>query len=42
MCERCRQQTTKCPVCRVNLGPRGRCLVADKIYRNLIEPPTGI
>ena len=30
MCEKCRWKTTRCPICRVQLG-KGRCLVADKI-----------
>ena len=32
MCARCRSRSEKCPVCRVSLGPKGRCLLADKLH----------
>lgn len=32
LCSGCRSLTDRCPVCRVALGPRGRCLLADKLH----------
>lgn len=32
LCGSCRTRAEKCPVCRVSLGPRGRCLLADKLH----------
>lgn len=32
LCGRCRARADRCPVCRVGLGPRGRCLLADKLH----------
>lgn len=32
LCGECRAQADKCPVCRVTLGTRGRCLLADKLH----------
>ncbi|XP_046660699.1 uncharacterized protein LOC124354355 [Homalodisca vitripennis] len=32
LCGVCRSLTDRCPVCRVALGPRGRCLLADKLH----------
>jgi len=34
VCQKCRLNTLRCPLCRVQLG-RGRCLVADKILQYL-------
>nr|CAD7398776.1 unnamed protein product [Timema poppensis] len=35
LCAPCRSRADKCPVCRVPLGPRGRCLLADKLHNLL-------
>lgn len=35
LCGRCRARADRCPVCRVSLGPRGRCLLADKLHNLL-------
>lgn len=35
LCGRCRSRADKCPVCRVSLGPKGRCLLADKLHNLL-------
>lgn len=35
LCGRCRTRADRCPVCRVGLGPRGRCLLADKLHNLL-------
>jgi len=35
LCGRCRARSDRCPVCRVGLGPRGRCLLADKLHNLL-------
>lgn len=32
LCGGCRARADRCPVCRVSLGPRGRCLLADKLH----------
>lgn len=32
LCDNCRKNSVRCPICRVTFGPRGRCLLADKIY----------
>ncbi|XP_022187781.1 uncharacterized protein LOC111046522 [Nilaparvata lugens] len=32
LCSDCRANADRCPVCRVQLGSRGRCLVADKLH----------
>ncbi|CAD6994384.1 unnamed protein product [Ceratitis capitata] len=37
LCNNCRSRSVKCPVCRVPLGPRGRCLLADKLFTVLAE-----
>ncbi|XP_067618741.1 uncharacterized protein [Eurosta solidaginis] len=37
LCNNCRSRSVKCPVCRVPLGPRGRCLLADKLFNVLAE-----
>ncbi|XP_060648146.1 uncharacterized protein LOC132785865 isoform X2 [Drosophila nasuta] len=37
LCNNCRNRSVKCPVCRVPLGPRGRCLLSDKLFTLLAE-----
>ncbi|KAH8277516.1 hypothetical protein KR026_011970 [Drosophila bipectinata] len=37
LCNNCRSRSVKCPVCRVPLGPRGRCLLSDKLFTLLAE-----
>ncbi|XP_017954039.1 uncharacterized protein LOC108649578 [Drosophila navojoa] len=37
LCNNCRNRSEKCPVCRVPLGPRGRCLLSDKLFTLLAE-----
>lgn len=37
LCDSCRGRTTKCPICRVTMGPRGRCLLSDKLFTLLAE-----
>ncbi|XP_030370976.1 uncharacterized protein LOC115621459 [Scaptodrosophila lebanonensis] len=37
LCNNCRSRSIKCPVCRVPLGPRGRCLLSDKLFTLLAE-----
>ncbi|XP_055922953.1 uncharacterized protein LOC129953657 [Eupeodes corollae] len=37
LCNSCRGRTVKCPICRVTLGPRGRCLLSDKLFTLLAE-----
>lgn len=37
LCNNCRSRSEKCPVCRVPLGPRGRCLLSDKLFSLLAE-----
>ncbi|EDW58326.2 uncharacterized protein [Drosophila virilis] len=37
LCSNCRNRSEKCPVCRVPLGPRGRCLLSDKLFTLLAE-----
>lgn len=32
ICGNCRTHSERCPVCRVQLGTKGRCLLADKVY----------
>ncbi|XP_075222939.1 uncharacterized protein LOC142325279 [Lycorma delicatula] len=32
LCGDCRGHADRCPVCRVPLGSKGRCLLADKLY----------
>ncbi|XP_066992179.2 uncharacterized protein [Anabrus simplex] len=32
LCGACRSRAERCPVCRVSMGPRGRCLLADKLH----------
>lgn len=40
LCGPCRMRSTRCPVCRVQLGRRGRCLIADKLYSHLVDDNT--
>ncbi|XP_055381202.1 uncharacterized protein LOC129611837 isoform X2 [Condylostylus longicornis] len=37
LCNSCRNRSVKCPVCRVPFGPRGRCLLSDKLFTLLAE-----
>ncbi|XP_058988120.1 uncharacterized protein LOC101893009 isoform X2 [Musca domestica] len=37
LCNNCRSRSEKCPVCRVPLGPRGRCLLSDKLFTLLAD-----
>lgn len=37
LCNNCRGRTVKCPICRVTLGPKGRCLLSDKLFTLLAE-----
>ncbi|XP_037943716.1 putative uncharacterized protein DDB_G0286901 [Teleopsis dalmanni] len=37
LCNNCRSRSVKCPVCRVPLGPRGRCLLSDKLFTLLAD-----
>ncbi|XP_032595782.1 uncharacterized protein LOC6568014 isoform X1 [Drosophila grimshawi] len=37
LCNNCRNRSVKCPVCRVPLGPRGRCLLSDNLFTLLAE-----
>ncbi|XP_026676837.1 uncharacterized protein LOC103505800 [Diaphorina citri] len=32
ICSHCRSRSEKCPICRVTLGNKGRCLLADKLH----------
>ncbi|KAL1461186.1 hypothetical protein WDU94_013109, partial [Cyamophila willieti] len=32
ICSPCRTRSEKCPICRVTLGNKGRCLIADKLH----------
>lgn len=36
LCSGCRSKSTKCPICRVELG-RGRSIVADKLFNFLVQ-----
>uniref|UniRef100_A0A8D9FED6 Probable E3 ubiquitin-protein ligase sinah n=1 Tax=Cacopsylla melanoneura TaxID=428564 RepID=A0A8D9FED6_9HEMI len=37
ICSPCRTRSEKCPICRVALGNKGRCLLADKLHLLLIN-----
>lgn len=37
LCDNCRGRTSRCPICRVTLGPKGRCLLAEKVFTLLAE-----
>lgn len=40
LCGPCRMRSTRCPICRVQLGRRGRCLIADNLYSHLVDEKT--
>ncbi|PSN56818.1 hypothetical protein C0J52_02700 [Blattella germanica] len=35
LCGNCRARSDRCPVCRVSLGSKGRCLLSDKLHHLL-------
>ncbi|KAG4079570.1 hypothetical protein HA402_012340, partial [Bradysia odoriphaga] len=37
LCDNCRGRTSRCPICRVTLGPKGRCLLAEKVFTLLAD-----
>lgn len=36
LCFKCKQKTSKCPICRIRLG-QGRCLLAEKIWKIIFD-----